>query len=254
MARPLDNVGMTSPTASGLSAQERSAADTLAADLQRVFGTRLQSVIAYNIAGGRDDEPLRTLALVERLTFEDLAACTPHADRWHRIGVAVPLLLTGQEFFRSLDVFPLEYGEIIARHVLVWGRNPFIDARIADGDMRRACELQAKSHLIHLRESFLERGTDPREVTRLIAASARQFRVVLTHITQLADGAPFAAYSDEELADVTERNIGVPAALVREVLSAQTGVSTIADPTALLSRYINASARVWDYVDSWRRE
>jgi hypothetical protein len=246
---------MTSPPASALSAQERSGADSLAADLQRVFGTRLQSVIAYNMAGvARDEEPLRTVALVERLTFEDLVACTPHADRWHRMGVAVPLLLTGEEFFRSLDVFPLEYGEIIARHVLVWGSNPFEDARVADGDLRRACELQAKSHLIHLRESFLERGINPREVTRLIAASAPQFRVVLTHITQLAGGPRFAAYSDADLAEVTERNVGVPAALVREVLSAQSGVSTIADPTALLSRYIAASERVWDYVDSWRRE
>ena len=168
---------MTSPPAIGLTAQERSGAESLVADLQRVFGTRLQSVIAYSVAGtSRENEPLRTLALVERLTFEDLVACAPHVDRWDRIGIAVPLLLTREEFFRSLDVFPLEYGEIIARHVLVSGHNPFADARVADADLRRGCELQAKSHLIHLRESFLETGTDPRQVNRLIAASAAQFR------------------------------------------------------------------------------
>jgi hypothetical protein len=246
---------MSSPSAPSLSTEERTGADTLAADLQRVFGTRLQSLIAYDVAGTqRDDEPLRTLALVERLTFEDLAACTPYADRWHRIGVAVPLLLTTDEFFRSLDVFPLEYGEIIARHVLVWGTNPLASARVADSDVRRACEMQAKSHLIHLRESFLERGTSPRQLTRLVAASARQFRVVLAHIAQLVESKPFVAYSDDELAEVIERQIGVSAALVREVLGSRSGVSMIADPTALLARYIAASERVWEYVDSWRRE
>ena len=245
---------MTSPPASGLSAQARRGAETLAADLQRVFGTRLQSVIAYPVSGATsDEEPLRTLALVERLTFEDLAACAPHADRWQRAGMAVPLLLTAEEFYRSLDVFPLEYGEIIARRVLIWGPDPFADARIADSDLRRGCEVQAKSHLIHLRESFLERGARPREVAQLIAASAPQFRAVLTQITQLAGGPRLASYSDEELADVTERNIGVPAALVRDVLGWRASASTIADPTALLSRYIAASERVWDYVDSWRR-
>jgi len=246
---------MNSPLVTGLSAEDRRGAESLAADLQRVFGTRLQSVIAYNVAGtSREREPLRTLALVERLTFEDLAACAPLVERWDRSGIAVPLLLTREEFFRSLDVFPLEYGEIIARHVLIWGHNPFADARVADADLRRGCELQAKSHLIHLRESFLEIGTNPRQVNRLIAASAAQFRVVLTHITQLADGQRFAVYSDDDLADMTERNIGVPATLVREVLASPNGVSAIADPTALFSRYIAASERVWQYVDSWRRE
>ena len=106
---------MTSPTATGLSAQERSGAASLAADLQRVFGTRLQSVVVYAVAGtSRENEPLRTLALVERLTFEDLMACAPHVDQWDRSGIAVPLLLTREEFFRSLDVFPLEYGDISA--------------------------------------------------------------------------------------------------------------------------------------------
>ena len=245
---------MPSPPASALSAAEQSGAQSLAADLQRVFGARLESLIAYGMGGEiRDDEPLHTLALVERLTFDDLAALAPHADRWHRIGMAVPLLLTTEEFLRSLDVFPLEYGEIIARHVLVWGRNPFADARVAESDLRRGCELQAKSHLIHLRESYLENAANPRQIARLVAASAPQFRVVLTNITQLAGGARSIAYSDDELAEITERNIGVPAALVREVLGSRAGATAIADPTALLSRYIAASERVWDYVDSWRR-
>jgi hypothetical protein len=29
-------------------------------------------------------------------------------------------------------------------------------------------------------------------------------------------------------------------------------MSTIADPTALLARYIDASERIWRYVDGWR--
>ena len=53
------------------------------------------------------------------------------------------------------------------------------------------------------------------------------------------------------LASTIERMIGVPAPLVAEIL-ASTGMSTIADPTALLARYIDASERIWRYVDGWR--
>jgi hypothetical protein len=46
----------------------------------------------------------------------------------------------------------------------------------------------------------------------------------------------------------------VPASLTREVLAAGAGNrSTIADPTALLARYIASVERLWEFVDGWRR-
>jgi hypothetical protein len=52
---------------------------------------------------------------------------------------------------------------------------------------------------------------------------------------------------------MADARMGVPSAVVREVLSSSTaGQSTIAEPTALLARYIDAAQRVWDFVDRWR--
>ena len=105
---------------------------------------------------------VRTLGLVERVTFDDLARAVPLAAEWHRRGLAVPLLLSRHEFERTLDVFPLEYGNIIASHVVIVGDDPFAGTRVAEADRRRGCEQQAKSHLIHLREGFLETEGEPR--------------------------------------------------------------------------------------------
>jgi hypothetical protein len=213
-----------------------------------VFDTRLHSVAAYGLeAQAASPRLLHTLALVERLAFADLAACMPLAAGWRRRSLAVPLILEREEFLRTLDVFPLEYGDIIANHVLVAGANPFTATRIAPADVRRACELSAKSHLIHLREAFMETGGDTQAIGRLIAASAPAFRTLLRNIARLADD------SDPDIAATAERQIGIPASVVREVLSAGTGMqSTIAEPTALLARYIAAAERVWEYVDTWR--
>jgi hypothetical protein len=166
---------------------------------------------------------------------------------WRRQSLAVPLVLEREEFLRTLDVFPIEYGDIIAQHVIVAGSNPFAGARVSPDDVRRACELAAKSHLIHLREGFLESGGDPRVVGRLVAASALPFRALLANIARLADD------NDVDIAATAERQIGIPSAVVREVLSTGAGNhSTIADPTALLSRYIAAVEQMWEYVDTWR--
>ena len=231
-----------------LTADDRAALDGLAAELRRVFGARLHSVAAYGLdAPAPSPRLLHTLVLVERLSFEDLAACVPLATGWRRRSVAVPLILERDEFLRTLDVFPLEYGDIIANHVLVAGADAFTGVRISPADVRRACELSAKSHLIHLREAFMETSGNPQAIGRLIAASAPAFSALLRNIARLADD------TDADVAETAERQIGIPAPVVREVLSAAAGTqSTIAEPTALLSRYIAAAERVWEYVDTWR--
>jgi len=231
-----------------LSETDRGALQELAADLRRVFGSRLHSLAAYGLeTRGMGSGLLHSLALVERLSFDDLAACAPLAQSWRRRSLAVPLILERDEFLRTLDIFPLEYGDIIAHHVLIAGADPFVGARVSPADVRRACELSAKSHLIHLREAFMETGADPLAVGRLIAASAPSFSGLLRNIARLADD------HDEDVAATAERQIGIPASVVRDVISTGRGAhSTIAEPTALLARYIAAAERVWEYVDTWR--
>jgi hypothetical protein len=239
-----------------MTSAQLSALDALARDLERVFGARLESLVAY--AGHDGDATVHSLAVVEGLTFQDLTACLPLADMWHRRELAVPLMLSRGELRRTLDIFPLEYAAIIATHTLVRGKNPFDGVRVEADDLRRACEAQAKSHLIHLREAFLESHGESTAIARLIGRSAAPFRALLMNIARLpgdpsADADAGALLSDESLARMAETRMGVPAALVREVLSPSTaGQSTIAEPTALLSRYIDAAQRVWDFVDRWR--
>ncbi len=231
-----------------LSVEERTALDALAVDLRRIVGERLLSVVAYGLKIPTPaPRVIHSLVLLERLAFADLAACAPLATAWRRRGLAVPLLLERDEFFRTLDVFPLEYGDIIASHIVIAGADPFGGTRVSPNDVRRACELAAKSHLIHLREGFLETGGSSQAVTELIAASAPAFRALLDNIARLADD------DEEDVAETAERQIGVSASVVREVLSAGAGTrSGIAEPTALLAQYIAAAERVWEYVDTWR--
>src|SRR5688572_2167519 len=105
-----------------MSSSWQHSAASLVADLKRVFAERLQSVVAYGPrVDGADDAPLTCLALVESLGITDLEACAGKASDWKRHGLDVPLILPTHEFRRSLDAFPLEYGEIIRAHQRVFG-------------------------------------------------------------------------------------------------------------------------------------
>lgn len=233
------------------SGPQQRAIDTLARDLDETFGARLHSLVAY--AGHQADGSVHSCAIVDGLGFRDLVACLPMTENWHHRGIAVPLMLASGEFERTVDIFPLEYSSILADYKVVRGHDPFQGIAIPSEDIRRATEGQAKSHLIHLREAFLESHGETTRVGRLIAASAAPLRALLTNIARLADAGLAATPSDEALAEMAKTRIGVSASLIREVLASSAGGrSAIADPSALLAHYIEASQQIWEYVDRWR--
>jgi len=230
-----------------LSSSQRRAAEILARDLEEVFGPRLRALVAYG--GTHGDGSVHSCAIVEGLGFEDLARCLPFTDRWHQRRAAVPLLLAPDELERTLDIFPLEYAAIAADHVVVRGSDPFAAVEIPREHVRRATEAQAKSHLIHLREGYLESRGESARIGQVIAASAGPLRALLINIARLAAGAPTVP-DDTALADLAERLTGAAASVIREVLgSSAAGPSSVTDPSHLLSRYIDAAQKIWQYVD-----
>src|SRR4029079_12248898 len=103
-----------------MSSHSSVAADRTVTALRDILGHRLRSVVAYGPhvenGGGVAAEPLSCLALVANLTIADLEASAARAHDWTRHQMATPLLLPEDEFRRSLDAFPLEYGEILRAH------------------------------------------------------------------------------------------------------------------------------------------
>lgn len=226
------------------------AAEALAADLKNVFGRRLEAVVAYGPSiEGVDEAPVTCLALVSSLTAEDLAASAAYANRWRRAGIATPLILPTGEFMRSLDVFPLEYGEIIRAHAVVHGDDPFATASISLEDLRRACELQAKSHLVHLREAYMESGGRPTDVADLVRGSAPSFTSLLRNVARL-NGVTTGDRGETTRAGA--RSVGIPEALVADMLTLEHSAMTSPDPSPLFPEYLAAVERLAQAVDGWR--
>jgi hypothetical protein len=221
-------------------------ADRLVKTLQDIFGDRLHAVVAYGI--DRSDG-LSSLALVSSITVADLDACAAHTSGWQRDGIATPLLLPEDEFQRSFDAFPLEYAEIMRAHEVLFGANPFDGAMIERADLRRACETQVKSHLVHLREAFIEAGGAPRAIADLVTASAPAFGALLRNIARLngstehdrtaatRDGARAAQMSDAIVTDIL-------------ALEQPSGLKTT-DAARLFPEYLRAVERLAEYVDRW---
>ncbi len=216
-------------------------------DLQQIFGERLQAFVAH---GRPDESPAPSLALVRSLTTDDLAACAARASAWHRAGSATPLVLSRDEFAGSLDAFPIEYGEIIDTHCVIYGVDPFLGLSIRPDDVRRACEVQVKSHLLHLRENYIECGARPSAVASLVADSAPGFAALLRRLASL-DGMPGATAA--ELGAYAASGPGLDPRVVGDVLALiASGASAGVDAVRLFPAYIGAVEQLAHFINGWK--
>ncbi len=201
-------------------------------DLRAIFGARMQSLAVYG-ATGTLEGPVATLVVVDSLTTADLRHCSERVKRWHQRGLGTPLILEADEFGRSLDAFPFEFGAILADHEVVSGPDPFAGLSIASADLRRACEVQARSHLLHLREGFLETEGRNDRLAELVAASAAALAALLKNVGRMGQ---------------------VPAAgavLARVSELAPNGTISSDEARRLFDDYLNAMDELVDALDRW---
>ena len=216
-------------------------------DLQHIFAGRLQALVAY---GDPNASPALSLALVQAITADDLAACAARASTWHRSGCATPLLLTREEFAGSLDAFPIEYGEILDTHRVIAGDDPFHGLTIRDEDVRRAVETQVKSLLLHLREDFVDSRARPADVAALVAESAPAFAQLVRRLARLDD---VACTTNQELCTYATGRPKLDPRVVGDVLAmAKNPDAAGVDAARLFPSYLAAVESLWRFVDRWR--
>jgi hypothetical protein len=241
----------------------REAVDGLLADLRGVFGGRLVSLAVYEAhgalgeapAGGDDDVRhdghVHAFAVVDVIGHADLARLAAFARDWDRRGLTVPLVLGAGELRESLDAFPLEFAQMIARHVTVAGDDPFAGLAVDDADLRRACETQARSHLLHLRQGFIQADNDPGALARLVAASAAPLRALLVSIARLHG---VGARTPDALLRFAEERLHLPAESLRPVVSHGHGQRLDSlDAGAFFPGYLQAVEHLVTQVNQWAR-
>ena len=190
--------------------------DALAAQLKGIFGERLKMVAAFG-------DNANSCAIVESLTVDDLGKCAANAAKWTRNGLAVPLLIIERDLRRSLDAFPLELMEIIATRRVIAGADLFSDVVVPKQELRRACEVQARGHVLHLREGYIESAGDTKALAKLVSAAIPPFRALVKNVARLEGISPKALVTQLDL-DNFEK--GFPEAL-------------------------RAAEQIVDYVDRW---
>lgn len=199
---------MTERLIEGVPADTQKMLQTYVKAVKGAFGESLEGLLLYGSAVRGEFLPgrsnLNILLLVSSYDSAVLKRYSALHRRWGKEQIMVPLFLTEEELHMSASVFPLEFLEIQEQHRVLGGRDPFIGFHVKTDRLRETVVQGLASHLIRLRQRYVEGGGSDDATTMLLSLSIASTLPLLRGVQRLL-GRPPLSHSDAVISDVAEQ-------------------------------------------------
>jgi predicted nucleotidyltransferase len=227
--------------------------EQLVEQLRAAYGPELRNVVLYGSAAAGEHIPKRSdyniLVLVDKLPLERLRAAAAVSSAWGEAGNPPPMTLTTHEWRSSADIFAMEYADIIDRHKVLYGENPFDGIRVDPKDLRLQLEHEAMGKLLKLRQGVLASGGDERRQTELLADSLSTIMVIFRAVVRLEGGVP--AKDNLIVSQTVGRNASFDASPFERVVRHVRGEQpiTAAEVGNVIAGYLDGMERLVEHLD-----
>lgn len=220
--------------------------------LVSALGSALESVVLFGSAASEEHHAahsdVNVLVLMSRLGAAELSPAFAAVTRdWAAAGHPSPLVMTTAEFRRSADIFPIEIGDILARHRVLHGVAPFKGLSVASKDLRLQLEQEAMGKLLKLRGAMLSAAGDAERQRATLAKSFSTFMVLFRALERLCGAPPPAGY-DALVAAVAER-VGFDAGPWLAVARYRRGAGPLDATAGLIGGYLAGAEKLAVFLD-----
>lgn len=165
---------------------------TFVAAAIQVFGHDLRSVVLYGSGAEGRLRPTSDINLVLVLSSFNPAEATAirsHFSYAESAGRLTAMFLLESEVGAAVELFAQKFADILRRHRVLYGPDPFAPVSIP-----RSAEIwRLKQVLLNLklrlREAYVQYGSTPERISRLIADSAGPIRSCAATLLELEGGA-----------------------------------------------------------------
>ena len=134
------------------------------------YREKLHSIHLFGSGVTQDYDPkisdINSVMVLHKMDLKFLEMLAPLGKKYGKKGVAAPLIMTPNYIHKSLDVFPIEFLNIIMFHQTVFGKDIFQDLNIENSDLRHQCERELKVKLIGLRQGYISAAGDKKILAR----------------------------------------------------------------------------------------
>ena len=160
-----------------------------AEEMQRRFGDELEGIVVFGDVAAGDYVPTRSkiefLVSVTDASFRRIKGLAPIVASWHRRRVATPLIVSTGYIQSSIDSSPVELLNMSLYHDLVWGSDVLSGLTFEHESLRVLCEREAKNRVQHIKQSYLDREGELKQIETLMADSIDHFVPLLRTLIHL---------------------------------------------------------------------
>jgi len=219
--------------------------------LNQALGDRLLSIVLYGSAARGDFQKATSdfnlLVVVENLDPTTLDALSPVVSRWLSRKQPFPRFFSPELIKASTDVFPIEFLEIRAHHVILHGTDPLEDIMVRTDHLRLWCERELRERMMRLREAYMAAKGRRRAVKRLLIESYSTFLAIFRGCLHLLGGD--TPDHNEKVVQVFCARAELDRAPFDTILSLRSGEKLDVDPLILFSQYYRELTKAVERVD-----
>jgi hypothetical protein len=201
-------MGMAERVIEGLPDDTQNLLQAYVKDVKGRLGDQLEGMLLYGSAVRGEFLPGRSnLNILLLVSSYDSALLKQYGSlhrQWSKEQIVVPLFLTEEELRTSAAVFPLEFLEIQEQHRVLGGRDPFIGFHIKTDRLRESVVQGLTSHLLRLRQRYVEGGGSDDATMILLPLSITSTLPLLRGVQRLL-GRPVLSQSNAVIKDVAEQ-------------------------------------------------
>lgn len=104
-----------------------------------------------------------------------------------------PLFMTRDQMIASLDVFPIEWLDLIERHLLLEGEDVIAGIEVPRTFLRLQCEHELRSKHLRLRHEYIASASRPERLAEVLARLASGFHTLFRTLLRLRGEEPPAS-------------------------------------------------------------
>src|ERR1051325_5558020 len=132
----------------------------------------------------------------------------------------------------------MEYADILDRHHVLFGPEPFDGITVATSDLRLQLEHEAMGKLLKLRQAVLAAAGDDKRLLELMAASASSIMVIFRAVCRLHGAKPES--DNDRLVDQVAKLSGIDPLPFQRAVAARRGDGSVkpADASAAIEAYV----------------
>ncbi|MFA4875700.1 MAG: nucleotidyltransferase domain-containing protein [bacterium] len=225
-----------------------------ARELERIYGDDLKAVVLYGSAAGGDYSrkfsDFNVFCVLSDVSPGTLAHANPLVRKWVKKGNPPPHFFGAEHIERSLDVFPMEFMDMLDRHETLIGHDPLAGITVETNNLRHQCESELKGKLIHLRTFYTANCHKPKLIAGMMMDSFPTFLAAMRATLRMLGEKPPA--DARAIAEFIGTRVGLNPTIFFDIIDIRRGDALLPrknDALVAFEQYLTELDALTRYVD-----